>query len=180
MTTLARAYPTGLFTLDKSDDGLASLVAERSGLLAHPLCPPLRDGQGTFPAQTAGGHGADTVSEATASSSHNGGFSTISGPPNTDSRIVRFDGRSLRMEGGALSSQSGLDGVIIPSQMQTLRNMLLDHARGHDVCLVGKTGQGKSHIAATFAQILGYSPQVLKGLFRLCSSECEILPPGGA
>ena len=43
-----------------------------------------------------------------------------------------------------------------PTFAQVLSNMVVDHANGRHVCLVGPRGSGKSALATTFGMRMGY------------------------
>lgn len=45
----------------------------------------------------------------------------------------------------------------LPSQRRVLVDMLVSHANGSHICLLGAKGSGKSHIARAFGSMLGYT-----------------------
>lgn len=51
--------------------------------------------------------------------------------------------------------------VVTPELEETLTAMLHDHAFGHDLCVVGDKGGGKSAVVQAFADRLGYVTETL-------------------
>jgi MoxR-like ATPase len=45
---------------------------------------------------------------------------------------------------------------LLPEQVTTVHAMVMDHAAGCDMCILGGPGSGKTTVARAFAQILGY------------------------
>lgn len=60
-----------------------------------------------------------------------------------------------------LSNQFQFDENFIPLdyQMDILQNMLMSHAIGRDICLIGNAASGKSILCRAFTSILGYKVQ---------------------
>jgi MoxR-like ATPase len=93
----------------------------------------------------------------------------------TGARVGASMSGGMNSDGGTMGTTVGKTIVTSAAHDEVLLEMLLDHAMGRDMCVVGPKGEGKSVLVARFASVLGYShPRPLQ-LFKDMSARDLLL-----